>query len=123
MAQFVLDNNLDGIDVDYEVFTVILEPSVRDSMVVKDFAAINAQNGVAEAWLQSFTKQLRTLLPQGQYLLTHARKCRLLDPPSEMLMADSAVAPWLNGALYRTGAYGAVNAAVGDLIDWVRRPS
>lgn len=29
--------------------------------------------GTAEAWLISFTKQLRVNLPQGSYFLTHAR--------------------------------------------------
>lgn len=29
--------------------------------------------GSAEAWLTSFTQQLRVQLPQGQFILTHAR--------------------------------------------------
>lgn len=36
---------------------------------------MNAQDGSAEQWLASFTKQLRGKLPQSQYLLTHAREC------------------------------------------------
>ncbi|KAI0769741.1 hypothetical protein BD413DRAFT_604850 [Trametes elegans] len=55
MAQWVLDNQLDGIDVDYE-----------------DLAAMNARDGSAEAWLVSFTETLRKKLPKGHYLLTHA---------------------------------------------------
>ncbi|EJU00743.1 glycoside hydrolase [Dacryopinax primogenitus] len=55
MAQFVLDNDLDGIDIDYE-----------------DFAAMNAMDGSAENWLTTFTQTLRQKLPQGQYILTHA---------------------------------------------------
>ncbi|KDR80725.1 hypothetical protein GALMADRAFT_135845 [Galerina marginata CBS 339.88] len=55
MAAWVKQYNLDGIDVDYE-----------------DFNAFDAGNGKAEAWLISFTKQLRVQLPQGTYLLTHA---------------------------------------------------
>ncbi|KAI0630238.1 glycoside hydrolase superfamily [Trametes polyzona] len=55
MAQFVLDNQLDGIDVDYE-----------------DLAAMNARDGRAEEWLVTFTKTLREKLPKGHYLLTHA---------------------------------------------------
>ena len=35
---------------------------------------MNAGDGKAEQWLISFTQQLRTQLPSGQYLLTHARK-------------------------------------------------
>jgi hypothetical protein len=36
-----------------------------------------------------------------------------------MLICFAAVAPWMNGALYKTGAYWAVHLAVGDLVDWV----
>ena len=56
-ASFIKENQLDGIDVDYE-----------------DLTAMNLQNGAAEQWIISFTQALRTELPQGQYLLTHARK-------------------------------------------------
>lgn len=31
-------------------------------------------DGNAEAWLATFTKQIRTQLPQGQFILTHARE-------------------------------------------------
>lgn len=34
---------------------------------------MNAGNGKAEQWLISFTKQLRSKLPQGKYIITHAR--------------------------------------------------
>lgn len=33
---------------------------------------------IVQAWLISFTQQLRTKLPQGTYLLTHARESKLL---------------------------------------------
>lgn len=91
--------------------------------IVQDFAAINKQDGSAEAWLESFTKQLRVKLPQGQYLLTHARAP--LFPPSLLVKSrcsrsdDTAVAPWFSASQYKSGAYHAVNAAVGSLIDWV----
>ena len=32
--------------------------------------------GTAEAWLISFTTQLRSQLPAGQYIITHARGSR-----------------------------------------------
>lgn len=44
-----------------------------DLCILQDFNAINAGDGKAEAWLTSFTQQLRTQLPQGQFILTHAR--------------------------------------------------
>ncbi|KAG9312391.1 glycoside hydrolase family 18 protein [Chiua virens] len=50
-----ITHGLQGVDVDYEVL---------------DFDAFD--NGSAESWLISFTKQLRKTLPQGQYILTHA---------------------------------------------------
>ncbi|KAG1795178.1 glycoside hydrolase family 18 protein [Suillus plorans] len=55
LAAFVLEYDLDGVDIDYE-----------------DFDAMNAQNGSAEDWLTTFTQVLRAALPQGQYILTHA---------------------------------------------------
>jgi hypothetical protein len=55
MAAWVLKYDLDGIDVDYEDFDAMAE-------------------GTAEAWLESFTKELRVKLPVGQYILTHARE-------------------------------------------------
>ncbi|KIK53897.1 glycoside hydrolase family 18 protein [Collybiopsis luxurians FD-317 M1] len=55
MAKWVKDNNVDGIDVDYE-----------------DLDAMNAQDGKAEQWLIDFTNALRAELPQNQYILTHA---------------------------------------------------
>jgi chitinase len=58
MGQWIIDYNLDGIDIDYE-----------------DFGAVNRQDGSAENWLSSFTKQLRVKLPVGQYIVTHAREC------------------------------------------------
>jgi len=84
MAAWVLQYDLDGVDVDYE-----------------DFNAINAGDGKAEAWLATFTKQLRTQLPQGQYILTHA-----------------PVAPWFSPGKFGGGAYLTVDKTVGSLIDW-----
>ncbi|KJA28077.1 glycoside hydrolase family 18 protein [Hypholoma sublateritium FD-334 SS-4] len=84
MAAWVIQYGLDGIDVDYE-----------------DFNAFDAGNGKAEAWLISFTQQLRTKLPQGTYLLTHA-----------------PVAPWFSPNAWGGGGYLKVHASVGNLIDW-----
>jgi len=84
MAAWVIQYGLDGVDVDYE-----------------DFNAINAGDGKAEAWLASFTRQLRVKLPQGQYILTHA-----------------PVAPWFSPGKFGGGAYLTVDATVGNMIDW-----
>ncbi|KAJ6518811.1 glycoside hydrolase family 18 protein [Mycena sanguinolenta] len=84
MANWVIQYNLDGIDVDYE-----------------DFNAFDAGNGSAEAWLISFTTQLRTLLPQGSYIITHA-----------------PVAPWFSPNTWGGGGYLKVHQSVGSLIDW-----
>lgn len=56
-ANFVKQYQLDGIDVDYE-----------------DLGAMDKRDGSAEQWLITFTQALRQELPQGQYLLTHARE-------------------------------------------------
>lgn len=39
----------------------------------KDFDAINKGDGKAEDWVIAFIKQLRSQLPQGQYIITSAR--------------------------------------------------
>jgi len=81
-AAWVKQYNLDGIDVDYE-----------------DFGAF--QSGKAEAWLMSFTRQLRSQLPQGTYIISHA-----------------PVAPWFTPNRWPGGGYLNVHSSVGSLIDW-----
>jgi hypothetical protein len=49
IAQFVIQNNLDGVDIDFE-----------------DFKSMNDGTSSAVNWLVSFTNQLRTQLPQGR---------------------------------------------------------
>ncbi|KAF8916309.1 glycoside hydrolase superfamily [Mucidula mucida] len=82
MAAWVKEYDLDGIDVDYEDFNA--------------FAA-----GTAEAWLISFTTELRNQLPQGEYIITHA-----------------PVAPWFTPTHYTGGGYLKVHDSVGSKIDW-----
>ncbi|KAI0644217.1 glycoside hydrolase [Trametes meyenii] len=85
MAAWVKQFDLDGIDVDYE-----------------DFNAIDASDGKAEAWIATFTQQLRSQLPKGQFILSHA-----------------PVAPWFTvNDKFSAGAYRKVDETVGDLIDW-----
>ncbi|PIL29812.1 hypothetical protein GSI_08018 [Ganoderma sinense ZZ0214-1] len=55
MGQFVLNNDLDGIDVDWEEITLVTH-----------------QSGIGETWLATFTQTLRQQLPKGQFILTHA---------------------------------------------------
>ena len=40
---------------------------------------MDSGTGSAENWVTTFTQQLRSQLPQGQYILTHAREC-IIDP-------------------------------------------
>ena len=58
MARFVLDTDLDGIDVAWG-----------------DVPAARQEGGAAERWLTTFTQTLRQSLPKGQFILTHARTC------------------------------------------------
>ncbi|CCM01821.1 uncharacterized protein FIBRA_03889 [Fibroporia radiculosa] len=81
-AAWVQEYDLDGIDVDYE-----------------DFDAMDA--GTAEAWLVTFTTQLRAQLPAGDYIITHA-----------------PVAPWFSPNYWINGGYLTVDSEVGSLIDW-----
>jgi hypothetical protein len=104
MAAWVQEYDLDGIDVDYE-----------------DFDAFDGSGSSAVTWLSTFTKQLRVHLPQGSYILTHARVLFLLF--SKSLRSDHlspAVAPWFQSGAWSGGGYLAVDQAVGSLIDWVR---
>ncbi|KAH8103588.1 glycoside hydrolase family 18 protein [Cristinia sonorae] len=84
MASWVKQYQLDGIDVDYE-----------------DFGAFEAGDGRAEQWLISFTQTLRSHLPSGQYIISHA-----------------PVAPWFAPGRWNGGGYRKVHNAVGGLIDW-----
>lgn len=84
MAAWVIEYGLQGVDIDYE-----------------DFAAFDAGTGAAEQWLGNFTTQLRTQLPQGQYILTHA-----------------PVAPWFSPNMWGGGGYLWIDSVVGSLIDW-----
>ncbi|KAF8630115.1 hypothetical protein AX15_003075 [Amanita polypyramis BW_CC] len=83
-ANWVKDYGLDGIDVDYE-----------------DFAAFEEGDGKAEDWLITFTKTLRSQLPQEKYIITHA-----------------PVAPWFERDRWGGGGYLKVDSVVGHLIDW-----
>ncbi|KAG9312383.1 glycoside hydrolase [Chiua virens] len=85
LASWVVQYGLQGVDVDYE-----------------DFNAFDGGGGSAETWLVNFTQQIRTQLPQGEYILSHA-----------------PVAPWFSPNMWSGGGYLAVNEAVGSLIDWV----
>ena len=83
MGNWVRDYDLDGIDVDYEVKTSRLSPvdvwlTIRsgllgnvgryaDPFVERAIGPLILDTGTAEAWLQSFTRQLRTILPQGKW--------------------------------------------------------
>ena len=60
MASFVRGNDLDGIDVDYE-----------------EMELMRTQAGTGETWVVTFTQALRAQLPQGQFILSHARTLSL----------------------------------------------
>ncbi|CDO76422.1 Glycoside Hydrolase Family 18 protein [Trametes cinnabarina] len=96
MAQFVLTNALDGIDVDYE-----------------DLEAMNKGDGAAEAWVTTFTQTLRQTLPQGQFILTHAPLAPWLSPNAQFkagayLTVDKNVGSlidWYNVQFYNQQTY------------------
>lgn len=52
-----------GLDIDYE-----------------DLDAFNGGTGSAENWLISFTQTVRSKLPQGKYIVTHAPMAPWFSP-------------------------------------------
>lgn len=80
LADFVVDNELDGCDIDYE-----------------DNDAMEA--GKAEAWLITFTKKLREMMPSK--IITHAPQ-----------------APYFKSEYYRKGGYITIHREVGKMIDF-----
>ncbi|KAJ7723772.1 chitinase [Mycena metata] len=81
MADWVMANGVDGIDVDYE-------------------GTVAMDAGLAEAWVASFTTQLRNRLPSPTYILTHA-----------------PMALWWSGTQLG-GGYRTIDQTVGGMIDW-----
>ena len=77
LSKFVLSNHLDGVDINY----------------FDDFAFAA---GTSEIWINSFTKQLRRLLPTS--IITHSVKLSYLKTPEK--------------------GYNYVNNEIGNLIDF-----
>ncbi|KAL1943054.1 hypothetical protein VTO73DRAFT_4725 [Trametes versicolor] len=96
MAQFVLTNQLDGIDVDYE-----------------DLDAMNKGDGKAEAWVSTFTTTLRKKLPKGQFILSHAPLAPWLSPNAQFKAGAyltvnknvGSLIDWYNIQFYNQGLY------------------
>jgi len=84
LADWVIDNNLDGADIDYE----------NDNY-------FNSE-GTGENWLIKCTQALRSKLPAGKYIITHA-------PQAPYFVTDGT---------YPKGGYLLVDKEVGKLIDW-----
>ncbi|KAJ3011826.1 UNVERIFIED_CONTAM: hypothetical protein HDU68_001495 [Siphonaria sp. JEL0065] len=83
LAAFVKQYGFDGADIDYED---------NEGMKIG-----------GEAWLVTFTQQLRELLPRPQYIISHA-------PQAPTFSSDQR--------LYPNGGYIAVDKQVGALIDF-----
>ena len=49
----------------------VIQTDEADAADEQDFGAMDS--GTAEAWLISFTRQLRAQLPANDYIITHAR--------------------------------------------------
>ncbi|PRP81603.1 hypothetical protein PROFUN_01110 [Planoprotostelium fungivorum] len=91
LASFVKSNNLDGIDIDYEA------PAHPGSNQ-------RCGNCFSASWVISLQRNLRNLLPQGTYLITHA-------PQGPHFSTQT------NGD-YPDNAYYSIHQQVGGSIDW-----
>ena len=85
---------------------------------LQDFGAFDKGDGSGENWLIDFTTQLRSDLPAGDYIITHARESSLGAFYHHLYLLCTAVAPWFSPSKWGGGGYLAVNEKVGDLIDW-----
>ena len=80
-------------------------------------------DGSAEQWLADFTTAIRSQLPQGQYILTHAPVApwyvdwRTL--PVEVGIDRRHLCRFSVNDAFKGGAYLKVDQTVGDSIDWV----
>ncbi|KAG9312386.1 glycoside hydrolase family 18 protein [Chiua virens] len=83
-----------------------------------DFGAFDGSSGSAEPWVISLTRQLRTKLPQGEYILTHARAFVTCICKSIADILSTAVAPWFSPNTWSGGGYLKIDQTVGSLIDW-----
>ncbi|KAK2460267.1 hypothetical protein APHAL10511_007656 [Amanita phalloides] len=94
MGKWVIDNQLDGIDVCY-----------------LDYEAFDKRDGSAKDWLISYTQQLRTILPTDRYIVTHAPVAPWFSPGlwngEGYLVVDSVVGNlinWYNVQFFNQGA-------------------
>ncbi|KAF5362745.1 hypothetical protein D9758_011715 [Tetrapyrgos nigripes] len=86
MADFVIQNDLDGIDVDYE--------------------DLDTSTDIAEPWLVTLTKTLRQHLPKEKYLLTHAPQAPWFAEGKLYAQLDKAIGDlidWYNIQFYNQG--------------------
>jgi len=114
LAQFVIANQLDGVDLDWE-----------------DNDAMNAGKG--EDWLISITKTLRELLPQGKYIISHAPQAPYFMgkpqyPNGGYLTVDAAVGDLIdfyNVQFYNQGtsAYSTYNTLFQQTDGWAKGTS
>ncbi|PRP89490.1 hypothetical protein PROFUN_01353 [Planoprotostelium fungivorum] len=100
LANFVKNNHLDGVDIDWEDSAAFEVGQVRLS--TSQEASDTTQAGKGEAWLVSLTRTLRQLLPRP-YLISHA--------PQAPYFINST-------AQYPKGAYLTVDREAGEDIDF-----
>lgn len=119
LAAWVQEYDMDGVDVgkypNHRHYTISCTKNASD---FEDLQAFDAGTGSAENWLITFTKELRSLLPEGQYIISHARKCSAdyVVPGTKDYIA---LAPWFQGGgRWGGGGFLKVDSSVGSLIDF-----
>ena len=90
----------------------------------KDFNAVNAGDGKAEAWAYDIYATTAGTTPTGRL---YSYTCSCVSPffsyeervRRVLIHCSAAVAPWFSPNKFGGGAYLTVDQNVGDLIDWV----
>jgi len=86
--------------------------------IARAIKPLTSGTGTAEAWLVSFTRQLRTVLPQGKWWRDSLLVLVNTIHTGDYIITHAPVAPWFSPGKFPGGGYLNIDRTVGSLIDW-----